>query len=255
MKDNGIIDAAFIKELNVSVGKRLKQMLVNLERMRWMPKRPKHCIIANIPEYKLHVFEQGREVHSMNIVVGKAANKTVIFSDQLKYVVFNPYWNVPRNIVLREILPSMQKNTNYLRRNNMEITGYQDKLPVIRQKPGPGNALGKVKFIFPNQYNIYFHDTPAKVLFTRQKRAFSHGCIRLQKPMLLANYLLQSYSEWTPELIESAKNNKTERWITLDQPVPVWITYFTAWVNPEGVINFREDIYGHDSKMAKHLFQ
>ncbi|MCU7549285.1 L,D-transpeptidase family protein [Chitinophagaceae bacterium LB-8] len=255
MKDNGIIDAAFIKELNVSVGERLKQMLVNLERMRWMPEQPQNYIVANIPEYKLHVYEGGRKVISMNIVVGKAANKTVIFSDQLKYVVFNPYWNVPRSIVRKEMMPAIQRNANYLSRNNMEITGYKDGLPVVRQKPGPGNALGNVKFIFPNQYNIYFHDTPAKTLFSRQKRAFSHGCIRLQKPMLLANYLLQSYSQWTPEQLKAIMNNKTERWLTLDQPVPVFITYFTCWVTPTGVINFREDIYGHDSKMAQHLFQ
>lgn len=255
MKDNGIIDAAFIKELNVSAGERSKQMLINLERMRWMPEQPQNYIMANIPEYKLHVYESGKKVFSMNIVVGKAANKTVIFSDQLRYVVFNPYWNVPRNIVRKEIAPAMKNNANYLGRNNMEITGYQDDLPVIRQKPGPGNALGQVKFIFPNQYNIYFHDTPAKTLFNRQKRAFSHGCIRLQKPMLLANYLLQSYSQWTFGEMESVINKKTEKWITLDQPVPVFITYFTSWVSPDGVVNFREDIYGHDRKMALRLFE
>ncbi len=255
MKENGIIDATFIKELNIPVKDRIEQMLINLERMRWMPEQPFNFIVANIPEYRMHVFENGKKALSMNIVVGKAANRTVIFSDQLKYIVFSPYWNVPRSIVRNEILPAMRRSKSYLKRNNMEITGYSGELPIIRQKPGAGNALGKVKFIFPNRYNIYFHDTPSKSLFSRQRRAFSHGCIRLQRPFALTTYLLRNDDRWTTDSIQSAMNRKTEKWVTLDQPIPVFITYFTSWVDANGLVYFRDDIYGHDKRMKQHLFK
>jgi murein L,D-transpeptidase YcbB/YkuD len=190
----------------------------------------------------------------MDIVVGKEANRTVIFSDELKYVVFSPYWNIPRSIVRNEIVPAMNRSSSYLSRNNMEITGNSNGLPVIRQKPGKGNALGKVKFIFPNQYNIYFHDTPAKTLFSRQKRAFSHGCIRLEQPFELAKYLLRNDNEWTDNKIQTAMNQSSEKWVELEKPVPVFIVYFTSWVDQEGLLHFREDIYGHDKRMERHLF-
>lgn len=255
MEENGEIDADFIKELNVPVKKRIEQMLINLERMRWMPEQPAHFIVANIPSYRLHVVENNQEKMKMDIVVGKAANKTVIFSDELKYVVFSPYWNIPKSIVRREIVPAMNRNKNYLRKNNMEITGYtDDDLPVIRQKPGPGNALGKVKFIFPNRFNIYFHDTPAKQLFGKQKRAFSHGCIRLEKPFSLADYLLRDKEKWTDESINEAMNSGEEKWVSLEKPVPVFITYFTSWADGDGLVYFIEDVYGHDERMAQHLF-
>ena len=252
---SGIIDNSLLKELNIPVSERIKQMKINLERMRWMPEQSKERLIANIPEYKLHVFENNERVMSMDIVVGKEANRTVIFSDMLKYVVFSPYWNVPRSIVRSEIIPAMNKSSNYLQRNNMEITGQSNGLPVVRQKPGKGNALGKVKFIFPNRYNIYFHDTPAKTLFEKQKRAFSHGCIRIQQPFEMAKYLLKNDSAWTDDKINKAMNQATEKWVELKKPVPVFIVYFTSWVDREGLLHFREDIYGHDERMEKHLFE
>ena len=198
--------------------------------------------------------EDGKEMFTMRIVVGKAANRTVVFNDQLKYVVFSPYWNVPRSIVRNEILPAMNKNPGYLSRNNMEQTGTSGGLPVIRQNPGAGNALGKVKFIFPNSYNIYFHDTPAKPLFDQAKRAFSHGCIRLQEPKKLAAYLLQDQPDWTESRISAAMNAGIEKWVALEEPVAVAITYFTAWVDRAGKLNFRDDIYGHDQELAERLF-
>ena len=191
----------------------------------------------------------------MNIVVGKAANRTVIFSDDLKYVVFSPYWNVPQSIVRNEIYPAMKRNSNYLQRNNMEVTGYSNGLPIVRQKPGKSNALGDVKFIFPNSYNIYFHDTPSRSLFDRQQRAFSHGCIRVQQPFDLAVYLLRNQPEWTKEKIKAAMHQSTEKWVTLNKSVPVFITYFTSWVDGKGILHFTEDIYGHDKRMADHLFE
>ena len=255
LKADGVVDKDLIKQLNIPVAERIKQMLINLERMKWMPELSSNYLFANIPEYRLHVMENGKEVLAMNIVVGKAANRTVIFSDQLKYVVFSPYWNIPRSIVRNEIYPAMQRSSSYLRRNNMEVTGYSNGLPIVRQKPGNSNALGHVKFIFPNSYNIYFHDTPSRSLFSKQQRAFSHGCIRLQEPFDLAVYLLLNQPEWTNEKIKAAMNSSKEKWVALGKTVPVFITYFTSWVDEHGVLHFSDDIYGHDKKLAAHLFE
>ncbi len=254
-RQNGIIDTALIRELNVPIKDRIEQVLINMERMRWMPKEKDiNYIVANIPEFKLHVFDSGKMVFDMNIVVGKTGTSTVVFSDELKYIVFSPYWNIPTSIVRGEIQPAMERNPNYLASKNMEQTGITNGLPVIRQKPGGSNSLGRVKFIFPNNYNIYFHDTPAKSLFAREKRAFSHGCIRLAEPKKMAEYLLRHQPEWTTEKISEAMRTDKEKWVTLKDPVPVFISYFTAWVDNEGLLNFREDIYGHDKKMAQRLF-
>ena len=223
--------------------------------MRWSPLMPDgKLILVNIPEYKLHVFEAKKEVLNMGIVVGKAANKTVIFSNNLKNIVFSPYWNIPPSIVHDEILPSMRKNKNFLAQKNMEQYGFSQGLPLIRQKPGNTNSLGRVKFLFPNSYNIYLHDTPAKSLFAEDQRAFSHGCIRLAKPKALARYLLADRPEWTSDKIDLAMNAKKEIWVTMKQPVPVIIAYFTSWVDKNGMVNFRDDIYGHDQKMAQQMF-
>ena len=191
LMQTGKIDKSLIKQLNVPVEARIRQMLINLERMKWMPAEPAYYLSANIPEYKLHVVKNGKDVLAMNIVVGKAANRSVIFADELKYIVFSPYWNIPKSIVRKEIYPAMKRSRSYLTGNNMEVTGYSGGLPIVRQLPGKTNALGNVKFIFPNSYNIYFHDTPSKSLFNREKRAFSHGCIRLQQPFDLAALLLK----------------------------------------------------------------
>ncbi len=248
------IDAELIKVLNVPAKERLEQLLINLERMRWMPALPDDYLITNIPDYTFTAVENGKPVMQMRVVVGKAANQTVIFSDMLQYVVFSPYWNIPRSIVRNEIVPAMNKSSSYISRKNMEITGYSNGLPVVRQKPGGSNSLGRVKFIFPNRFNIYFHDTPAKSLFERDNRSFSHGCIRLQRPYDLAVYLLRNNETWDENSIKQAMNANEEKWVSLKTPVPVFITYLTAWVNEEGAVQFRDDIYGHDSKMAEHLF-
>ncbi|HET6724132.1 MAG TPA: L,D-transpeptidase family protein [Chitinophagaceae bacterium] len=248
-------DDHFLKALNIPAGERIKQMMVNLERMKWMPKRPENFIFINIPEYRFRLIEDSKVLLTMDIVVGKAANRTVIFSDELKYIVFSPYWNVPRSIVRNEILPAMKRNPSYLRRNNMEITGYSAGLPIVRQKPGRSNALGQVKFLFPNSYNIYFHDTPAKSLFSRERRAFSHGCIRLEQPFALAQYLLKGDSLRTDVKIKQAMSRKTEKWVTLKKTWPVYITYFTSWADGEGMVHFLEDIYRHDYRLMQRLFE
>lgn len=255
MIENGKADAALVKELNIPVKKRIEQILINMERGRWLPPTEGDVlIVANIPDYTLRVFEDKKVVLSMNIVVGTVANNSVIFNDELKYIVFAPYWNVPMSIARNEIVPAMRRNKKYLARNNMEITGYNKGVPVVRQKPGKHNALGLVKFLFPNSYSIYFHDTPSKSLFEREQRAFSHGCIRLQKPVELAKYLLRNQPEWTDEKMEEAMNGSKETWVTLPKAVPVMITYFTAWVDGDDVIHFNKDVYKHDEKLAARLF-
>lgn len=256
LAETGIVTSAFIKELNVPVDTRIRQILINLERMRWVPEPPKGSfIVVNIPEYRLHVVEDNARVFSMKIVVGKAAHNTVIFTGKIKFVVFSPYWNVPPSIVRNEVLPAIRRNPNYLARMNMETTGEAGGLPVIRQRPGGGNALGKVKFIFPNSYNIYLHDTPAKSLFKEQNRAFSHGCIRISEPERLAAYLLRNQPEWTEEKRNAAMSAGVEKWVNLKDPVPVMITYFTAWANTDGFVSFRKDVYGHDLRLSKSLFK
>jgi murein L,D-transpeptidase YcbB/YkuD len=242
--------------LNIPAQKRVEQLLINLERVSAMPPVTGGTrLIANIPEFKLHVYEGDHLVFDMNVVVGTEANKTVTFNDEMKHIVFSPYWNVPPSIVKNEILPHMRRNRDYLWRNNYVQTGTENGLPVIRQLPGPKNALGQVKFLFPNSHNIYFHDTPSKSLFGMRKRAFSHGCVRLAEPAKLAEYLLKNNPEWTPAKIAQAMDSGKEQWVALSTSVPVSITYFTAWVDKEGFLHFREDIYGHDKEMVKRVEQ
>jgi L,D-transpeptidase YcbB len=254
-KPDGIISATLIKDLNVTAGQRVKQILMNMGRMRWMPTEPNgRLIVVNIPEFKLHMYEGNQKAFDMVIVVGKEGHNTMMFNGDLNQIVFSPYWNIPPSIVKNEILPSLASNPGYLESQNMEQTGLLGDLPVIRQRPGAGNALGKVKFLFPNSFNIYFHDTPSKSLFEKDKRAFSHGCIRLAEPEKMANYLLKNNPEWTPEKINAAMNAGTERYVKLKDPVPVMITYYTAWVDENGRLNFRDDVYDHDSKLADKMF-
>jgi L,D-transpeptidase YcbB len=253
---DGIITPELVKLMNIPVEKRIEQILINMDRMRWMPDQSEGgtLIIVNIPEFVLHVTEGKNKVFDMNVVVGKEGHSTMMFNGDLNQVVFSPYWNVPPSIVRKEILPAIDKNPNYLDSKNMEITGNEEGLPVVRQKPGPGNALGKVKFLFPNSFNIYFHDTPEKTLFAKDIRAYSHGCIRLSDPVKMANWLLKENPEWTPEKINTAMNSGEEKYVRLKKSVPVIITYYTAWVNESGQLNFRDDIYGHDAALVKKMF-
>lgn len=252
---DGTIGPQVIAQLNVSPADRIKQLFINLERMRWIPTdKDEKRIFVNIPAYRLYIFDSGKTVMKMNVIVGTAANSTVIFSGNLKYIVFSPYWNVPSSIVKREILPGISRNPNYLANHNMEKTGMAGGLPVIRQKPGGSNSLGRVKFLFPNNYDIYLHDTPNRNLFSASSRNFSHGCIRVGEPVQLANYLLEGDTYWTKQRIDSAMNLEKETWVSLKKTVPVMIGYFTAFVDEDGLLNFRKDIYGHDKKMADKLF-
>lgn len=256
LTSDGIVTLPLVKEMNVPALKRVEQILINMGRMRWMlGNTDANLITVNLPEFVLHVFEGKTKKFDMNVVVGKEGHNTTIFTGNLNQVVFSPYWNVPYNIVEKEILPSIEKDPNYLEKNEMEKVGEPvDGIPTIRQLPGPKNSLGKVKFLFPNSFDIYFHDTPSKGLFTKDKRAYSHGCIRLSDPVKMANYLLRNQPEWTPEKIDEAMNSGEEQFVKVKHSVPVLITYNTAWVDENGVLNFRDDIYGHDAALAQKMF-
>jgi murein L,D-transpeptidase YcbB/YkuD len=255
LQTTGTLNSETVRELNVPAVERVKQLLINLERMRWMPAQPEgKFILVNIPEFVLHVMENGKKIFDMKIVVGKEGHNTMMFTKTLNQVVFSPYWNVPESIVENEILPEIAKNPNYLAEQNMEIIGENDGIPEIRQLPGEKNSLGKVKFLFPNSYNIYFHDTPAKGLFEKNRRAYSHGCIRLNEPKKMAQYLLQNDPSWDEEKIEEAMNSGKEKYVKLKDPSAVFITYYTAWVDENGKLNFRDDIYDHDKKISRKMF-
>ncbi len=251
----GKITKELLVQINVPVIDRIKQLLINMNRMRWLPQEPEgRLIVVNIPAFLLHVYDGTKTVFTMPVVVGKEGHNTILFSDMLTTIVFSPYWNVPISIVKAEIVPGIQKDPNYIESHNMEITKEVNGLPVVRQKPGPENSLGKVKFLFPNSFNIYFHDTPAKSLFDKDVRAYSHGCIRLADPEKMADYLLQDDTKWTADKINEAMNSGNEQYVKLKDPVPVFITYYTAWVDENGKLNFRDDIYGHDKDVAAKMF-
>ncbi|NCU04181.1 MAG: L,D-transpeptidase family protein, partial [Chitinophagaceae bacterium] len=251
IKDDGIVGNSMLAELNYPLAKRVEQIIVNMERCRWLPVALKtDYMVVNIPEYKFHAYENDSLVWSMNVVVGTVLNKTAIFNGMMNNVVFSPYWNVPTSIKNKEILPAIRRNKNYLERNHMEWNGNN-----IRQKPGPWNALGKVKFLFPNSHSIYLHDTPSKSLFSQDKRAFSHGCIRVEDPKRLAMYVLRHQPEWTESRIDSAMNAEKELYVRIRQPIPVFIAYFTSWVDRDGRINFRNDLYKRDSRLAEMIIE
>lgn len=249
---DGVAGKGFLEAINVPLEERIKQIRINMERARWIPKPGNgKYVVVNIPEFMLRAFDSGQLKLQMNVVVGKPANNTVIFNGNMQYVVLAPYWNVPYSIVKNE----MGRTASYFSKRNMEVVGkYSDGLPMVRQKPGPNNSLGRVKFLFPNSYSIYLHDTPSKSLFEQNKRAFSHGCIRVAKPRDLAVWALQSNKEWTTEKLDSGMNSTTEITITLQQKIPVFIGYFTCWTDANGLLHFRNDIYGHDKKLGDHLF-
>ncbi|WP_089904431.1 L,D-transpeptidase family protein [Chitinophaga arvensicola] len=252
---NGVLNDTVVKALNVPAEERLQQLLVNMERMKWMPVKPQgKLILVNIPAFVLHVTDGDKRLFDMDIVVGKEGHSTTMFSGMLNQVVFSPYWNIPRSIVRKEILPAIQRNKKYLASKHMEVTGEANGLPVIRQLPGQHNALGKVKFLFPNSYNIYFHDTPEKGLFERDNRAYSHGCIRLKDPVKMAQFVLEDSPQWTNEKIDSAMNSGKEKFVAVKNPVPVIITYFTAWTNGDKLY-FASDVYGHDAVFKEKLFK
>ncbi|MEN0056056.1 MAG: L,D-transpeptidase family protein [Mucilaginibacter sp.] len=251
---DGVAGAGTITELNVPLKKRIQQIMVNMERCRWLPVSLNTDYLAvNIPEFKLHVYHADSLLWSCNVVVGQKVHQTVIFYGEMQYVVFSPYWNLPESIIRAEVLPAMRRNPNYVNEHNMIITGKENGLPVIKQKPGPANSLGLVKFLFPNSYSIYLHDTPSKSLFGESSRAFSHGCIRVGEPAKLASFLLKYDTTWTAARINKAMHLGKEQQITLKQKVPVFIAYFTAFTDRANKLNFRKDIYNRDGQLASMI--
>lgn len=270
LKESGKIDKLTLNELNQKVDFWIKQMMINMERLRWIPETmEKSYLFINIPEYRLHVIENDKEVWNTNVVVGKTVTKTSIFKGNLSQIILNPYWGLPTSIVKNEILPKLKKNSNYLDHNNIEVFSgntivdahrinwkkYAENVPFnFRQKPGKNNSLGKMKFMFPNNYHIYLHDTPAKGLFGDTKRAFSHGCIRVENPKKLALYLLKNQPVWIEQKIDKVLATDTQTGINVKPKMPVYIAYFTAWVDENGQLNFRNDLYNLDSKLSKEVF-
>ena len=251
----GKINDSLITVLNVPAKQRIGQILMNMNRVMWMkPMEDSNRIVVNIPGFMLYAFEGNNRVLEMPVIVGKDGAGTVMFSDEINEVVFNPTWNLPRSIVENEIMPAMKKDKDYLKKKNMEIVNQNDSIPEIRQLPGKDNALGRVKFLFPNSYDIYLHDTPDKSLFKKKDRAISHGCIRVQDPLGLAQFILKNQSEWTGEKIQAAMNSNKEQHVKVNREMPVYITYYTAWIDENGLMNFRNDEYGHDGKTALRMF-
>jgi len=247
------ITPELVQELNVPVAERIKTIVVNMERCRWISsdfEKASEYVAVNIPSYHLTYIKDGKSVLESNVVVGKALNKTVVFSGKMSYLVFSPYWNIPKSIVKKEIEPALAKDPDYLEKQNMEKVGSN-----YRQKPGPKNSLGLVKFMFPNQNNIYLHDSPAKSLFNRSERAFSHGCVRVQKAKELANLILEDDKKMSPKQIDEYMNSGTEKQYPLNRKIPVYIAYFTAMADANGHVSFYEDIYNRDKRLAALLYK
>jgi murein L,D-transpeptidase YcbB/YkuD len=268
---DGTIGRGTLSQLGYPLADRVRQIQLGLERLRWLPEEIRGLyLIVNIPSFQLYGSRDGdgfgHHDIQMNVIVGDAANgrHTPVFHSDMTYVIFRPYWNVPYKITAKELLPAIRGNPGYLAKNNMEIVSnssakappYEPSAEAIdllssgalrlRQKPGAKNALGLVKFAFPNNNNVYLHSTPSQGLFKRARRDFSHGCIRVEDPVKLAEWVLADRSEWTRERIEAAMNGSASRTVNLNKAIPVYIFYSTVMADRDGRVSFYDDIYRHD---------
>ena len=271
---NGLIDVQTLADLNVPLSRRVRQMQLVLERWRWLPSSfEQPPLIVNIPEFLLRANDKDLNVQfTMKVVVGKAlGHSTPVFSETMEYVVFRPYWEVPPSITRAELIPHVIRDPNYLANKDLEVVDSHERVVTagavstevinelrtgrlsLRQKPGPKNSLGLVKFVFPNSYNVYMHDTPATEFFAKSRRDFSHGCIRLENPAELAAWVLRNNAGWNMERIRAAMKGDTPQQVKLAQPIPVFIVYGTAVVTEDGLVHFYDDIYGHDNALEKAL--
>jgi murein L,D-transpeptidase YcbB/YkuD len=274
LEPDGRLGKATLAQLNTPIGHRVRQLQLTLERWRWVPYSfPRPPVVVNIPEFELRALNSSYETElEMKVVVGKAFHhQTPVFTADMKYVIFRPYWNVPRSIQRAELVPKLDRDRSYLANNGYEVVTAQDAVVTnglvddallaqlrsgelrIRQIPGPENALGLVKFLFPNEHDVYLHATPATALFSKYRRDFSHGCIRVEKPEQLAAWVLREKPEWTPERIRDAMDGTKTLQVTLDTPIPVLIVYATAVVLKSGEVRFLEDIYGQDVQLDRLL--
>ncbi|WP_242637596.1 L,D-transpeptidase family protein [Desulfobacter hydrogenophilus] len=277
LEPDGIIGPKTMRELNKSPQERLDQIKVNMTRWRWHDHTlGDKYILVNIANYRLFAYETDKLKFSMPVIVGELQNQTPVFSDKIKYLELNPYWNMPPSIAKNEELPKLRKNPNYLVNKNIRLFSNWQKDGVeidstvidwnavtpsqmagfkLRQDPGPANALGRVKFVFPNQYFVYLHDTPSKKLFSRQTRSFSHGCIRVSEPEKLAAFLLnEKDNKWDRERVNHLINLGKRKVLKIRPTIPIHITYQTAWVDKNGQINFNGDVYRRDEKLYQALF-
>lgn len=245
---------------DVPLSARVRQIDLALERLRWLPHLDEERFLGiNIPMFQLWAWDgtrpDGKASFQTDVIVGRALNtRTPVFVEEMEYIVFRPYWNVPTSIVRNEILPAMAKQPEYLRRHNMEIVSAPDAPIRIRQRPGPTNALGLVKFVFPNDDGVYLHGTPAPALFAKVRRDFSHGCVRAKDPVGLAEWALADQPEWTRERILAAMHGNESLRVDLARPIRVILFYLTAVVMPEdGTVHFAKDIYGHDARLDRML--
>lgn len=274
LPDDGEMGPETLAQLNVSAERRVEQLELNMERRRWLPQDMgwRH-ITVNIAAFQLKVLEDDVAVMAMRVVVGLPFHHTPVFSDIIRYLVLNPYWHVPRTIAVNDLLPKIKRDPSYLTKKKFKVfrglgsetreinpsTVNWSKLNskhfpyVLRQDPGPINALGRIKFMFPNKFNVYLHDSPAQPLFEETQRDFSHGCIRVEQPFELALYLLQQDPLWNRDTLELAMTNAVDRTIPLPEPIPVHLLYWTAWADEDGTIQFREDIYDQDAPLLKAL--
>jgi L,D-transpeptidase YcbB len=255
---NGVVDEQTRTLLNIPVQDRIRQILANLERARWLPDDlGDPYILVNLADFSLQVVEGGRDVMHMRVIIGEPETITPVFSDRISYIEVNPYWNIPRSIAVDEKLPVLRRNPGALKAQNIRLFGPNGKdidpttinWPVVnannfnyrlRQDPGAQNTLGRIKFMFPNPYDVYLHDTPSRALFQRQVRAFSHGCIRVEKPIELATFLLRSKEGWGRARIQRTIAEGKNRTIVLKDPVSVHLVYLTAWLDRERTMQFRE---------------
>lgn len=272
---DGRLGAGTVKQLNVPLSDRVRQIQLTLERWRWLPAEfSAPPIIVNVPDFRLRALDDNNQVSfDMRVVVGKALRtQTPVFTRDMTFLVLRPYWNVPPSILRGEIVPAIKRNRNYIADKNYEVTTTDGKVvtsgPIsddvlaqlqagklaVRQKPGPSNSLGLIKLMFPNEYNVYLHSTPSAALFSRSRRDFSHGCIRVEKPAELAAWALRNNPDWTVSRVqEGMKNGNDNVSITLARKVPVFIVYGTALAYENNEVHFYDDIYGHDAKLAQAL--
>ena len=266
---DGITGPKTLRAMNGAQLNRIPDIIANMEHWRWMPRDLGELhVVANVPSYNVTIVKNGENIHRTRTVVGKTKHKTPLFSDEMEFVVVNPYWNVPYSIASKELLPNIRANPNYVRSRNYEILSggrvinpssvnwneNSFKRLRIRQRPGGRNALGNVKFLFPNDYAIYFHDTPSKNLFQRASRAFSHGCVRIHNPFEFGDVLLKQSKGWKNGSLKKMVGGK-EKWIKLkkDERIPVHITYFTAVSDADGSISYKSDVYGHKTRLKRAL--
>lgn len=277
LEATGSVDKKTLFNLNVSLKKRIQQLEINLERWRWLPSSfGEKYIVVNIANFTLSIIEDKKITANMKVIVGKRYRKTPVFSSGIDSLTLHPHWTIPHNIFMENILPELKKNPNYLSQHKIQVfTTEQGKLVeiekpkiswneistttpfpyVLKQVPGPKNPLGKIIFHLPNKYLVYLHDTPSQHFFSINNRTLSAGCIRVERPLDLAEFILKhSGSTWgrhdLEELIKKGVNKK----IILPNPVPVHVLYWTAWVSKKGIVHFREDIYGRDARLAKKLY-